>query len=170
MPLTKDELMEFLASLPWKFNAQGYAIIKRSHVVLWADGRKIGPKQIAHHINENKSDDRPENLQVVSWKEHARLHGLHERGGKTLGKLSPEQIEKRRQKMIGNKFAVGKWSDERKAAWSVRQKELWRKEVSEKRNAAQSAAMKRVWQERREGKRPTPNILSQQQRKDETLQ
>lgn len=37
-------------------------------------GRKLRPDEIVHHINENKIDNRIENLQVVSRSEHNKIH------------------------------------------------------------------------------------------------
>ena len=36
--------------------------------------RKLKRSEIVHHINENRLDNRIENLQVMTQKEHARLH------------------------------------------------------------------------------------------------
>lgn len=38
-------------------------------------GRKLLPTEIVHHINEKKTDNRLENLLVVSRREHNRIHG-----------------------------------------------------------------------------------------------
>ena len=37
-------------------------------------GRILDRKEVVHHINENKRDNRIENLQVVSSEEHRKLH------------------------------------------------------------------------------------------------
>ena len=37
-------------------------------------GRLLNDDEVVHHINENKKDNRIENLQVLSASEHAKLH------------------------------------------------------------------------------------------------
>lgn len=37
-------------------------------------GRTLKNSEIVHHINENKLDNRPENLQIMSKSEHQRIH------------------------------------------------------------------------------------------------
>ena len=37
-------------------------------------GRYLEKNEDVHHINGNKSDNRPENLETLSRKEHARQH------------------------------------------------------------------------------------------------
>lgn len=37
-------------------------------------GRYLKENEVVHHINENKLDNRPENLQVMSNSEHMKMH------------------------------------------------------------------------------------------------
>jgi hypothetical protein len=138
MPLDRDELLQFLASLPWKQDHAGYAIIKRSHVVVFAsqNGRIVGPKELVHHKNEIKSDDRPENLEVMTKSEHMHLHGQGNPGpsGQTIH--SQEHKERLRQRMLGNRYGS--------RVRTVEEKERDRER------------MLRMWRERREGKRSMP--------------
>lgn len=38
-------------------------------------GRPLYKNEVAHHINENPNDNRPENIIVMDFAEHRRLHG-----------------------------------------------------------------------------------------------
>jgi len=38
-------------------------------------GRSLKRHEHVHHINHNRADNRPENLQVVNWSEHGTKHG-----------------------------------------------------------------------------------------------
>lgn len=63
-----------LASHP-KANNWGY--VKRCWVVAEAKiGRYLLPGEVVHHINGDKSDDSPDNLLVISSKEHSRIHAI----------------------------------------------------------------------------------------------
>ena len=72
-----------------KINAKGHVLIlKRNHPLADANGyvlehryimyehmgRKLNDDEVIHHINENKTDNRLENLQVMTRKEHTILH------------------------------------------------------------------------------------------------
>lgn len=37
-------------------------------------GRELSPLEIVHHVNGDSTDDRVENLQIVTRSEHVRLH------------------------------------------------------------------------------------------------
>lgn len=52
-------------------------------------GRKLRPSEHVHHINEDKTDNRIENLVVVSNSEHQRLHRL----GKSTNPDRRDEIE-----------------------------------------------------------------------------
>ena len=60
----------------------GKLLIHRD-IMAKALGRKLDSDEIVHHINGNKTDNRRENLQVVTKAEHIRLHPeIPSRGGK----------------------------------------------------------------------------------------
>lgn len=62
--------------------------VKRATLVLEQKiGRYLLPNEIAHHINENRLDDRPENLQLMTVSDHHSYHSKrlihsHDKGGK----------------------------------------------------------------------------------------
>lgn len=41
-------------------------------------GRLLRSDEVVHHINHDPTDDRPENLELMTWGEHSRHHRYHE--------------------------------------------------------------------------------------------
>ena len=67
--------------------ANGYGYVKRSVLVVEAKiGRRLDPLEHVHHINGDKQDDSPENLEALTSSEHAKRHNFVRR---------PETMRKR---------------------------------------------------------------------------
>ena len=57
-------------------NKGGY--VKRAVLVVEEQiGRYLSPNEEVHHINRIRSDDRLENLQLITHAEHAKVHGFY---------------------------------------------------------------------------------------------
>lgn len=72
-----------LATNPSRVSSYRYRKIAERKI-----GRKLRPGEVVHHINGNRSDNRPENLQVMTRSEHSRLHMMiavaRDKGGDAL--------------------------------------------------------------------------------------
>ena len=69
--LWKTKLGYLMRSCPDHPNKRNY---EHRLVIEGEIGRYLSPDEIVHHINGNKTDNHPQNLQVMSRSEHSRLH------------------------------------------------------------------------------------------------
>lgn len=71
--------------------------------------RKLAFNEVVHHVNGDRSDNRLENLQVMTREEHSRYHGIGERnpvygkGGTFKGKHHSEEVKLRLSKRMSGK-------------------------------------------------------------------
>ena len=94
----------------WWINAKGYVEgrvwmpngtqrrVKKHRLVMENHlGRMLMPDEDVHHINGDKTDNRPENLQLIKHGEHSTHHNIHDgkqRSGHKMN-LTPEQRKAR---------------------------------------------------------------------------
>jgi hypothetical protein len=77
--------------LPWHHLACKKGYVYRYQIVAELKlGRKLRPGEVVHHLDENQSNDHPDNLRVYANQgEHALMHGIQR---------SPEQMAQMRAK------------------------------------------------------------------------
>lgn len=78
-------------------------------------GREITKDEHVHHINEIKTDNRPENLQVMSHSEHSKIHQRKRTGKYLMCEQCGEKYYVKPSRVNSSKFCslecVGKSSD-----------------------------------------------------------
>ena len=77
--------------------------VREHRMIAWDVGLLKDKKQIVHHLNEDKTDNRPENLSIASNAEHTRLHWE----GAKRAEWTPERRAAKSEAMRGNKNAIG---------------------------------------------------------------
>lgn len=90
-----DSLMPFRRS---KRNSKGYNnlslnngtyIGEATFVAEWKYGRKVKSNECVHHINKNKQDNSPENLEIISFSKHSSEHMM---GDNNPSRKYPERM------------------------------------------------------------------------------
>src|SRR3990172_2978365 len=83
-----------------KMRVNGKQVSVHRYVLEQKLGRALRPDEVSHHINGDRYDDHPENLEPMLVGEHSRLENL----GK---KLTPEHKAKVSASLIGNQRRKG---------------------------------------------------------------
>lgn len=154
---TNELIRRILEEMPCGIANGGYYTLKRSQLVMWLLGKYPTKKQVIHHKNENKLDDRPENLQVMTRSEHSTHHKTDREAAQRAKGRKPhtrEWKEANSERMKGNKHVLGyRYTDEQRAKSSESKKARYTDPAA---RAKTSEAVKEVWRKRREGILPMP--------------
>jgi hypothetical protein len=146
----RNRLLQLLIAMPWKTDANGYAIIKRSHAIVFlTQGKIVARDETVHHKNEIKSDDSPDNLEVMTRAAHMRLHYKPVSHEIRKASWTAERKQKMSARMKGNKLSA-----------LVHRREGWTGERPAEYRAKASERMKRIWAERRARKAQEQTALT----------
>jgi len=95
-----------------KANGSGY-VLRYRFVMEKKLGRFLNFNELVHHKNENKLDDREENLEIKNRSEHTIYHNRKER------KLDYSKIKELRNKGFGHKRIAKILGYPRQSVWSA---------------------------------------------------
>lgn len=77
------------------------------------EGRKILPDEHVHHLNKDRNNDYPDNLQLKNNIDHLSDHSFGLSNPNTTGKTNEQIIERGRELVhnLGRRFSIGEWQD-----------------------------------------------------------
>jgi len=84
--IRKDGYVAVYKPMDTSSNKEGY-IMEHRLIMEQYIGRKLRDDEVVHHKNKNRKDNRIENLELMTFKEHARLHMI-ERHNKMEGVMT----------------------------------------------------------------------------------
>jgi hypothetical protein len=98
---------------------EGKRIMEHRYTMEQFLGRKLLSNELVHHVNHDPSDNRIENLQIVSKSEHSIIHATGKKRTKQAIKKCSDGTKKawsKNRKQHVNNIRKS-WTPERKLAW-----------------------------------------------------